>query len=269
MINSIFDECSWNSGKIYQKIGIEKMTAEILNILEITSSEEGFNPIVFNAGFGIAKWITFYNEDEANLSEYEIIQCRNYFDKINFFDKIEKYLYNPYLSIKEITLNNFSTFCGNGNYLIEKNSVYFMKAFEREYYDNSPYLACCCLLAIKKLNKTSFNGLLQKIKNNISIINIITYCFLVNISFDLKNELDMVYKIFCDKIGQLSFEEYKRYISILQQFIINLQEKLRLKDFDSVMYKRTIKYLFENYDDMFLFKNEGKYEEIYDILKNC
>jgi hypothetical protein len=265
MVSSLFDECSWDSRQLYKKVGIEKMTKEILNLLEITSSEESYNPEMFIMGLDMAKWITFYDEEDNIISENEIIKCRKYFNEIKFYDIIEKYLYNSYLRIKEVTLNIFTTFCGDGNCLIEENSIYFIRAFENEYYNNNPYLACCCLLDIKMLNRDSYFNLLKKLISNNTIINIITYCFLVNISNDPRSLINNAYEKFFNKIGKLPIE---KCISIYQQFIINLQNKLKLKDWNSEMYIKVMKYLIKNYDDMFLWNIENKYEDIYGIIKN-
>ncbi len=248
-------------------MGLKKMTEEILNVLEITSSEENYDPIMFYQGLNMARWMTFYDEDDSSLSEKEIICFRNHFKEIKFYDTIEKYLYNPYRRIMDATLNILPVFCDDGNYLIKENSIYLVKAFENQYYNNNPYLACNCLLKIKMLDENIYNEFFKKIKISNSIINIITYCFMVNISYELKNELDIAYKKFYDNIGQLVIEKYTKCISIYQQFIINLQDKLKLKDWDSEIYIKAIKYVVGNYDDMFLWKIENKYEEIYEIIK--
>jgi hypothetical protein len=148
---------------IYKKYGAHDIINMVLNILEDSSAENTLNIELFNAAATfITDTIVF-----SDLSDTDRKIFLNALSALNYFGRIEKYLYNEYLSIKCITLHSM------GKTSIKDNLKYLEKAFEK-YYNKNPIICSELLCEIEWLDSGKYDYYCSLLKNNTDLINSMT-----------------------------------------------------------------------------------------------
>jgi hypothetical protein len=185
---------------IYKKYDTKDIVNMVLNILENTSVANYFNMELFNTA------ITFITDTIvfSDLSEIDKKIFVKTLLELNFFEKIEEYLYNEYLNIKCAVIHSI------GKISIKDNIKYLEKAFEK-YYNQNPIICSKLLCEIRWLDSKKYNHYYSLIKTDMDLINSMA------LSIDTD---DCAYEI----------------------MVYNIQNNLKQKDWTREEYIKSIKY---------------------------
>jgi hypothetical protein len=186
---------------IYKKYDTNDIINTVLNILENSSAENTLNIELFNTV------ITFITDTIifSDLSDMDKKVVLNTLSALNYFEKIEKYLYNEYLNIKCIAIYSM------GKISIKDNLKYLEKAFEK-YYNKNPINCSKLLCEIKWLDDRKYDYYCSLLENDMDLINSMTASII--------NSEDYLYEI----------------------MVQNIQNNLKQKDWTREEYIKSIKY---------------------------
>jgi hypothetical protein len=218
---------------IYKKYAPRDVIKTILEILENTLPESTLNRDMF---FPAMAFIT----DTIILSDLSDKDKKAFIEtlyELNYFDEIEKYLYNDYLYIKSTTIYSI------GKISIKDNVKYLEKAFEK-YYNQNPIICSKLLLEIKWLGSKNYKHYCSMLKKDKDIISSIALCIhLDSCSDDI--ELTKTFNIFKSKFKDI-FEnkiiEACDYLFSYTFMIQNIQNTLIQKDWEKEIYINSILY---------------------------
>lgn len=155
---------SYNSdGKmahIYKEFNMNDIINAVLDILENSSTENTLNIEMFNSAIMfITDTIIF-----SDLSDMDKNIFLKSLSELNYFEKIEMYLYNEYLNIKCIVIHSI------GKISIRDNVRYLEKAFEK-YFNTNPIICSDLLFEIKWLDDKRYNYYYSLIEKDDNLIN--------------------------------------------------------------------------------------------------
>jgi hypothetical protein len=263
----IIESCNWDICEIYKLHGIEKTTEKLLVLLDESSIKYPNDFTIFISILKLAEKFTFYDDQSDSMSENDVILCRKYFEDSNFYDKLEKYLYNPFHQIIESVIRTFGYFCSNNNHLLKSNVKYLIKAFVDEYYNKNPFIAGALLLSIVHLNERIFIELLSKVIENQNPINIITLCFVAKIYIPMNSMLNIIYNKYCIFFEKIPYEKFETFISTLQALRNNILYNLTLKEWDRDTYLKLIQFWKDNFENYIIASlKKPDYENIYNKI---
>jgi hypothetical protein len=227
---------------IYKKYDQNDIINEVLDILENTSKENTLNMELFNIS------MTFVRDTiiSSDLSTEDKNTFVNKLIEWKYVEKIEKYLYNDYLNIKNITVYNI------GRMSTRENVKYLEKAFEH-YFNQNPLVSSNLLTEIKWLGSDKYRHYCSMLEKNMDLINTITLClYLAGVSYD--DKLVKIFNGFKNNFKELFGNkeiEANDYFNMYEIMVCNLHSKIVQKDWIKEEYTKSIIYFTKYFGEIF------------------
>ncbi|MDR1315782.1 MAG: hypothetical protein LBK13_02815 [Spirochaetales bacterium] len=240
------------------KYNYEKIIKNILTTLEYTSDGNTLDMDLF------MKTMIFVTDTiiSSDLSHEDREVFIENLSALNYFDEIDKYLYNDYLTIKQITIHSL------GKISIKSNVKYLETAFEK-YYNKNPFTCYELLGEIMCLGSRKYEHYCSLLTDNMDLIDSMTLCMHLTFCCN-KQELIKAFGSFSSKFNDIfenkviKADDYSMSYTIMVQ---NIQNFLRQKDWTRKEYIKSIIYYAKNYKSIFHGSNTD-YKQIYsEIMK--
>ena len=246
---------------IYKNYNQKDIINTVLDILDKTSTENTLNIQLFMYAIVFITNSIIYSDLSGEIRKKFIQNLIT----LKFFKRIEKYLYNDYLTIKQITIHSIGKI---GKISIRENAKYLEKAFEKNYNRN-PFICSELLGEIYYLGSKKYQYYYSLMENSLDLIDSMAFCLhLVNCSNT--GVLTKIFDNFRIKFRSIFMDKIIKphdYLSSYMIMVQNIQNKLNQKDWTKGEYIKSIIYFTQNFETI-LKGNKTDYMKIYnEIIK--